>query len=54
MKFILGVLIGIAAGATLGLIMVPQSGKATRESLRDRMQTPADEVEEPVAVAQVE
>ena len=38
MRFILGVLIGIAAGAVLGLIMAPQSGKETRESLRKRMQ----------------
>jgi len=55
MRFIIGVLLGIAAGAAVGLIMAPQSGKETRESLRKRMQqaTP-DEVEEAVPVAQAE
>jgi gas vesicle protein len=52
MRFILGVLIGIAAGAVVGLIMAPQSGKETRESLRKRMHAAEEEMEE-AAPAQV-
>ncbi|HVP04325.1 MAG TPA: YtxH domain-containing protein [Dehalococcoidia bacterium] len=52
MRFIIGLLLGIAAGAALGLIMAPQSGKETRESLRKRVQSnTTDGVEEPVPVA---
>jgi len=51
MRFILGVLIGIAAGAALGLIMAPQSGKETRETLRKRMQPAADDAQEAVTSA---
>lgn len=46
MRFIIGILLGIGAGAAIGLIMAPQSGRETRESLRKRMQPPADEIEE--------
>jgi gas vesicle protein len=46
MRFIFGILLGIAAGAALGLIMAPQSGKETREQLRKRMQSDAHEAEE--------
>lgn len=55
MRFIIGLLLGIAAGAALGLIMAPQSGKETRETLRKRVQqsTSMDEheIEEAVPVA---
>jgi gas vesicle protein len=54
MRFIFGILLGIAAGAALGLIMAPQSGKETRESLRKRMQHPADEIEEVAEAVAVE
>jgi gas vesicle protein len=54
MRFIIGILLGIAAGAAVGLIMAPQSGKETRESLRKRMQAPADEIEEAAEAVTVE
>ena len=54
MRFIIGILLGIAAGAAIGLIMAPQSGKETRESLRKRMQAPADEIEEVAEAVTVE
>jgi gas vesicle protein len=50
MRFILGIIIGIAAGAALGLIIAPRSGRETRDALRKRMNT-ADEVAEPVSAA---
>ncbi len=43
MRFILGVLIGGAIGAALGLIIAPQSGRETREALSKRVRTAADE-----------
>jgi gas vesicle protein len=42
-RFILGVLIGGAIGAALGLIIAPQSGRETREALGRRVRTAADE-----------
>ncbi len=47
MRFILGIIIGIAAGAALGLIIAPQSGRETRDALRKRMNT-ADQAAERV------
>ena len=49
MRFILGLIIGIAAGAAVGLIVAPQSGKATREALSTRMQRDGQETEEAVS-----
>lgn len=43
MRFILGVLIGGAIGAALGLIIAPQSGRETREALSKRVRAAADE-----------
>ena len=51
MRFILGVIIGAALGATVGLIIAPQSGKSTREALARRVRQNADGAEEPLAVA---
>jgi gas vesicle protein len=48
MRFILGIIIGIAAGAALGLIIAPQSGRETRDALRKRMNA-ADEAAEPAS-----
>jgi gas vesicle protein len=44
MRFILGVLIGGALGAALGLIIAPQSGRETREALGKRVRASADGV----------
>ena len=33
----LGVLIGLAAGVTAGLLLAPQSGRETRKMIRDRV-----------------
>lgn len=52
MRFIIGLLLGIAAGAALGLVLAPQSGRETRDSLRKRVQQPSEDgVEEAVPVA---
>ncbi len=37
MRFVLGLIIGLALGAAVGLIMAPQSGRETREALRQRV-----------------
>lgn len=46
MRFILGVLIGGAVGAALGLIVAPQSGRETREALTNRVRSAAAEARE--------
>ncbi len=43
MRFILGVLIGGAVGAALGLIVAPQSGRETRDALTKRVRVAAEE-----------
>jgi len=50
MRFIIGLLLGIAAGAALGLVIAPQSGRETRESIRKRVQSTTEDVEEAVPV----
>jgi gas vesicle protein len=51
MRFILGIIIGIAAGAALGLIIAPRSGRETREALRNRVRANTEEAPEPVTTA---
>jgi gas vesicle protein len=47
MRFILGLVLGLALGAAVGLIMAPQSGRETREALRQRVKKgPAEEKRE--------
>ena len=46
MRFILGILIGIVAGAVFGLVIAPQSGKETREALGKRVRRAEDEATE--------
>lgn len=46
MRFILGILIGIAAGAALGLVVAPQSGKETREALGKRVRRAEEDLPE--------
>ncbi len=48
MRFIFGLIIGIAAGAAVGLILAPKSGKAMRDALSTRMQRDGQEAEEAV------
>ena len=51
MRFILGIILGIAAGAALGLVIAPKSGRETREALRKRVQSTAEEAPEAVTTA---
>lgn len=37
MRFLLGLVMGLALGAAAGLIVAPQSGRETREALRQRV-----------------
>lgn len=37
MRFILGLLVGIMLGASLGLLLAPQPGTQTRQALRERL-----------------
>jgi len=46
MRFILGVIIGIALGACVGLLVANQSGGEFGRSLRQRMRRSPDEREE--------
>jgi gas vesicle protein len=51
MRFILGIILGIAAGAALGLVIAPKSGRETREAIRKRVQSTADEAQEALPTA---
>lgn len=48
MRFIIGIVLGIAAGAIVGVIVAPQSGKETREALQRRVNRAADGGQETV------
>jgi gas vesicle protein len=48
MRFLLGIILGIAAGAAIGLIVAPKSGRETRDALRRRVQTAHEEAQEAV------
>lgn len=50
MRFILGLLIGVAIGAALGRLAPPQSGKDIRQALRERLQPDGEEAEDGVSV----
>lgn len=45
MRFILGIILGIVGGAVLGLVIAPKSGRETREALRNRVRSTAEEAE---------
>lgn len=51
MRFILGILLGIAGGAILGLVIAPKSGRETRDAIRKRVQSTAEEAPEAVQTA---
>ena len=46
MRFILGLLMGIALGVGFGLIVAPQPGSETRRALQERMRKGPEEREE--------
>ncbi|HEY5639352.1 MAG TPA: YtxH domain-containing protein [Dehalococcoidia bacterium] len=50
MRFILGLLIGVAIGAALGRLAPPESGKEFRQALKERLQPDAEEAEDGVTV----
>ncbi len=43
MRFILGLLFGIALGVSLGLLVAPQPGSETRRALQKRVRRTAEE-----------
>jgi gas vesicle protein len=51
MRFILGLLIGVAIGAALGMLAAPRPGSETRHELGQRLRRGAEEAEESVTVA---
>ncbi|MDO8616060.1 MAG: YtxH domain-containing protein [Dehalococcoidia bacterium] len=46
MRFILGLLFGIALGVSLGLLVAPQPGSETRRALQKRVRRTAEEAEQ--------
>jgi gas vesicle protein len=43
-KVILGVMVGMAAGAVMGILTAPDSGKNTRQKISDKRQAYMDEL----------
>ena len=43
MRFIVGLLLGVSLGASLGLLMAPQPGSEMRRVLRDQLRRSAAE-----------
>ena len=50
MRFILGLLIGVALGAALGRLAPPQSGNEIRQALKQRLQPDAEAANDSVIV----
>ncbi len=50
MRFILGLLIGIALGAALGRLAPPQSGNEIRQALKQRLQPDSEEANNGITV----
>lgn len=46
MRFILGLFLGVALGAAVGLLVAPQPGSETRRALRERMSRGQEDMEE--------
>jgi len=46
MRFLIGLLLGIAMGAAVGLLVAPQPGSETRRALRDRVRRAGAEIED--------
>lgn len=45
-KTLIGLLLGVAAGAALGILLAPRSGKETRKLVRDKAKRAQKEVED--------
>jgi gas vesicle protein len=45
-KTLIGVLLGVAAGAALGVLLAPRSGKETRKLVRDKAKRAQQEIED--------
>jgi gas vesicle protein len=50
MRFILGLLIGVALGAALGRLAPPQSGNEIRQALKQRLHPDAEEANDSVII----
>ena len=46
MRFLIGLLLGIAMGAAVGLLVAPQPGSETRRALRERVRRGGEEIED--------
>ena len=44
MRFLIGLLVGIAMGAAVGLLVAPQPGSETRRALRERVRRAGEEI----------
>lgn len=51
---VLGLLAGVAVGATLGILFAPDSGKKTRSRIRKRMSSAKDDLNEVIDKAHAE
>lgn len=48
MRFVLGLLLGIMLGASVGLLLAPQPGSQTRQALRERLRRGSAGAEEEI------
>ena len=46
MRFLMGVVLGIAFGAAVGLLVAPQLGSETRRVIRERVRRGAEDAED--------
>jgi gas vesicle protein len=46
MRFLIGLILGVAMGAAVGLLVAPQPGSETRRVLRERVRRAGEEMED--------